>query len=365
MTGVDVPDEVLRPGLELAFVVAVLGTRQRPPIPAAAVPAPVPALPEAADAALVPVRKVVEEDEAFRARVAAVATEAGRPPAVVAVAASPRGLGSRSWRRWPRPRPRPDGQGSPKAQARRAEATEAKVRRLSAELAVLRDEVDRAQDGRQRAEAGAGEDEGRSGRAGAAAERARIAPSRPEHGHCVAGRGAAGGRELARAEAEELRRRPAPAVEAAAGLRRLGARLRWRPCRRLVEAAPPRGRARWPRKARRCARRRGVGRGGAGRLPAGPGRLLRPRLDGARHRTVRSHRASRRRPGAPPRGPTGRGRVRLHPPRRRALRLPPRHAPRHAGGRRLAADPGGGDGRGGWLQRGQAGLAGRRARRPA
>ena len=33
MPDVDVPDESLRPGLELAFVVAVLGTRQRPAIP--------------------------------------------------------------------------------------------------------------------------------------------------------------------------------------------------------------------------------------------------------------------------------------------------------------------------------------------
>ena len=71
----DVPDEVLRPGLELAFVVAVLGTRQRPPIP------PPPSLKrflrfqKLPSAALVPVRKVVEEDEAFRSRVAAVATE--------------------------------------------------------------------------------------------------------------------------------------------------------------------------------------------------------------------------------------------------------------------------------------------------
>ena len=72
---VDVPNEVLRPGLEAAFIVATLGPRMRPPVPA---PAPLRAFlrfQKLPTAALAVVRKVVEEDDEFRARVTAVATE--------------------------------------------------------------------------------------------------------------------------------------------------------------------------------------------------------------------------------------------------------------------------------------------------
>ena len=168
----DVPDEALRPGLELAFVVAVLGTRQRPPIP------PPPSLKrflrfqKLPSAALVPVRKVVEEDEAFRSRVAAVATEetVDRP----------------SWL-WLR---RPEGwetelatalEGTPDASAdpaagaaaRRLEAAEAKLRRVNTELGVLRHEVTRAQTSRANAEAVAGKAQTRQAELERAAERAR------------------------------------------------------------------------------------------------------------------------------------------------------------------------------------------------
>jgi len=75
MAGTELDDDVLRPLLELAFVVAVVGARQRPPL---AVPAPIkPYLrfQKLPSAALVPVRKALEEDEDFRARVALVGEE--------------------------------------------------------------------------------------------------------------------------------------------------------------------------------------------------------------------------------------------------------------------------------------------------
>jgi predicted RNA-binding protein with PIN domain len=170
---VDVPDEALRPGLELAFVVAVLGTRQRPPIP------PPPSLKrflrfqKLPSAALAPVRKVVEEDEPFRTRVAGVATETtvDRPSwlwlhrpdgweadleAAVAEASA-----------------RADDERPAGSLARRLEASEAKLRRVSAELAVLRDEVTRAQHARAKAETEAGKAQARQAELERAAERAR------------------------------------------------------------------------------------------------------------------------------------------------------------------------------------------------
>ncbi|HET9602335.1 MAG TPA: NYN domain-containing protein [Acidimicrobiales bacterium] len=203
-----VPDDVLRPGLEVAFVLAVVGARQRPPITPPAALRPFLNFQKLPNAALAPVRKVVEEDDAFRARVAAVATEevVQRP----------------SWLWLHRPEgweeelatlaeavPEPDGQGSPKAQARRAEAAEAKVRRLSSELAALKDEVDRAQDGRQRAERELAKMKARSEELERSAAR-----SRQKAGHAIALLAEAQqAAEAARAEAEELRRRPAPPVE--------------------------------------------------------------------------------------------------------------------------------------------------------
>jgi predicted RNA-binding protein with PIN domain len=161
---VDVPDEALRPGLELAFVVAVLGTRQRPPIPAPPSLKRFLRFQKLPSAALAPVRKVVEEDEAFRTRVAGVATETtvDRP----------------SWLWLHRPPGWEAATGADEEPAggsvvRRLAASEAKLRRVSAELAVLRDEVTRAQDGRTKAEAEARKAQARQGELERAAERAR------------------------------------------------------------------------------------------------------------------------------------------------------------------------------------------------
>ena len=175
MPDVDVPDEALRPGLELAFVVAVLGTRQRPPIP------PPPSLKrflrfqKLPSAALVPVRKVVEEDEAFRSRVAAVATEDTVDRASWLWLHRPEGweaeLAALLQETAPEQPAEPGGAAGPAA--RRLEATETKLRRVNAELSVLRDEVTRAQAARAKAEAGAGKAKARQAELERAAERAR------------------------------------------------------------------------------------------------------------------------------------------------------------------------------------------------
>ena len=58
-----------------------MGSRQRPPIPPPAALRPFLRFQKLPNAALAPVRKVVEDDEDFRARVAAVATEETVNPA--------------------------------------------------------------------------------------------------------------------------------------------------------------------------------------------------------------------------------------------------------------------------------------------
>ncbi len=70
-----VPDERLRGALEVAFVVAVIGARQRPPIPPPSALRPFLKLQKLPDRALSVVRRAVESDEAFRERAAAVANE--------------------------------------------------------------------------------------------------------------------------------------------------------------------------------------------------------------------------------------------------------------------------------------------------
>jgi predicted RNA-binding protein with PIN domain len=148
----DVPDDLLRPGVEVAFVVAVIGSRQRPPVPPPPALKPFLQFQKLPSAALAPVRKVVEDDPQFRQRVAAVATDET--------------VNRASWLWLHRPEGWEDELAglveaepaqvtdarSIKALQRRADAAEAKARRHGAELAALRAEVARAQDGRQRAE---------------------------------------------------------------------------------------------------------------------------------------------------------------------------------------------------------------------
>ena len=259
MPGVDVPDEALRPGLELAFVVAVLGTRQRPPIP------PPPSLKrflrfqKLPSAALVPVRKVVEEDEAFRSRVAAVATEDTVDRASWLWLHRPEGweaeLAALLQETAPEQPAEPGRAAGPAA--RRLEATETKLRRVNAELSVLRDEVTRAQAARAKAEAGAGKAQARQAELERAAERARQRSEQAaDEAGRVPGRGGGGGggeRELlARVDGLEAELRAAldgqagrPAVLAS------GAGARGRRSNRPRSRTRPSGDTpAWPAKAR-------------------------------------------------------------------------------------------------------------------
>lgn len=70
-----VPDEAVRLALELAFGVALLGSRQRPPLPIPAGLRPFLRFQKLPPAALAPLRRAIEADEPFRSRVAAVADE--------------------------------------------------------------------------------------------------------------------------------------------------------------------------------------------------------------------------------------------------------------------------------------------------
>lgn len=68
-----VPDDAIRLALELAFGVAVLGSRQRPPLPVPSGLRPFLRFQKLPPAALGPLRRAVEADGAFRERIAAAA----------------------------------------------------------------------------------------------------------------------------------------------------------------------------------------------------------------------------------------------------------------------------------------------------
>ena len=345
MTRLDVPDDLLRPGLEVAFVVAVVGARQRPPIP----PPPrcgLPAVPEAA------VRRAGARPQGGRGgrRVPGPGGGRGhrgdRRPGRRGCGCTARRAGRPSWRRCVRggaPSRPPSQRSSQGGPAAAVEATEAKARRQSAELAVAPDRggrgprppeqgggrggqgrgprrrswSGRGQPARQRYRAGGGRSwprrgGRRGGRAARPRSRARRAASAlvgARAGHreadaCAPSDGdrpAAPGRAArtrsilhagvragaaARPTPPPVRRRPA-----APGARQ---RPRWRP-----SEARPRPRPRWPRRCR-------------------PRRLARPAPSTASRPTSAVAAGGRRRPR---RRPVRRS-TDAHPPRRRALRIP-------------------------------------------
>ena len=206
----DAPDDLLRPGLEVAFVVAVVGARQRPPIPPPSALRPFLQFQKLPSAALAPVRKVVEDDVEFRERVAAVATDETVNRASWLWLHRPEG--------WEdelaalveeEPEPAAD-QRSTKVLQRRVEAAEAKARRQGAELATLRAEVERGQSARARAEADAAKAAARAEELERAATRARQRTERATEELAAAREAVAdAARELAeaRAENEALRQR--------------------------------------------------------------------------------------------------------------------------------------------------------------
>jgi predicted RNA-binding protein with PIN domain len=142
-------DDLLRPALEFAFAVAVFGARQRPPIPSPSGLKPFLKLQKLPTAALAPVRRAVDDDSAFRERIAAAATSdlvgsagmlwltrpegweealAAEVAADAAAAAAAKDAAAA---------------GAGKAAAKRLAAAEQVARRASAELAVARTELER------------------------------------------------------------------------------------------------------------------------------------------------------------------------------------------------------------------------------
>jgi len=154
----EVSDERLRPALEVAFAVAVIGARQRPPVPPPPSLRPFLRFQKLPPAALTPVRRAVEEDETFRSMVAAVATEDVVDRASWLWLHRPDGwedeLGARLQET------QVDGtdtgagrrRSSGRVEAGRLEAAESRTRRLSAELQIARQEVTRSRDAIARAE---------------------------------------------------------------------------------------------------------------------------------------------------------------------------------------------------------------------
>jgi predicted RNA-binding protein with PIN domain len=153
----EVPDQLLRPALEMALAIAVLGSQQRPPRPAPAALRPLLRFHKLPNKALGTVRKVLEDDKEFRVLVTTVADQAtedfiGRPSWLWLH--RPEG-----WEdelaalveEWDQGRTR--GKDAPdRAVEARLERAEARIRQQSAELEVLRSEVHRARQAREQAD---------------------------------------------------------------------------------------------------------------------------------------------------------------------------------------------------------------------
>jgi predicted RNA-binding protein with PIN domain len=156
---VEVPDQLLRPALELAWAIAAFGADQRPPRPAPKALRPLLQFKKLPNKALSTVRKVLEDDESFRILVATAADQAtedivGRPSwlwlhrpdgwedELAALVDAEPGHG-RS----------PAKDDADRALAARLERAESRVRQQTAELEVLRSEVQRARQAREQADA--------------------------------------------------------------------------------------------------------------------------------------------------------------------------------------------------------------------
>ncbi|MEP6661922.1 MAG: NYN domain-containing protein [Acidimicrobiales bacterium] len=141
MDATEVPDELLRPALEVAFAVAVVGARQRPPIAAPPLLRPFLKLQKLPDRALAPVRKVLENDDEFRERVGSVASvetvdelgllwlqrPAGWEDAVAALVATAGAEAAEA-----------DAERADRTARRRVDAAEEAARRAQAELAAAK-----------------------------------------------------------------------------------------------------------------------------------------------------------------------------------------------------------------------------------
>jgi predicted RNA-binding protein with PIN domain len=147
-TAPEIPDELLRGGIELAFAVAVAGARLRPPLPVPASLKRYLKFQKLPSAALPVVRHAIESDDDFRQRVGAVVTDdlAGRAGALwlsrpegwedqlaeLAAAADAEEVGFEQAR-------------EERAAARQRDAATHTAARARAELVAVRSELDREQ----------------------------------------------------------------------------------------------------------------------------------------------------------------------------------------------------------------------------
>lgn len=151
-----VPDERLRAALDAAFAVAVEGRRQRPPI------APPESLraylrfQKPPRAALAVVRKALDDDADFRGRVAATVTPAEIGPELHAWLARPDGWEATT-RAWVAAAPAEHDDPAARREAKRRAAAESAAARTAADLADLRDALDRERAGRTEADAAVAE----------------------------------------------------------------------------------------------------------------------------------------------------------------------------------------------------------------
>jgi hypothetical protein len=139
-TGAGYDDETLaalRPALELAFLVAVFGSRQKPPIGVPTELAPLLRSQKMAPAAVGPLCRAIDGDDAFRQRIAVAADEAAVGRAGVLWLRRPEGWNADLARAVAGEEP-PVPVAVDKAMVRRAELAERDLRAARAELTVMK-----------------------------------------------------------------------------------------------------------------------------------------------------------------------------------------------------------------------------------
>jgi YacP-like NYN domain len=137
----DVTLEVLRPALELAFLVAAFGSRQKTPLAVPDELAPFVRSQKMPSAAIGPLCRAIDGDEAFRQRIAVAADEAAVGRAGVLWLRRPEGWSAELARVIAGEEPASAAVMPDKALLKRAEAAERDLRSVRAELSVVKAEL--------------------------------------------------------------------------------------------------------------------------------------------------------------------------------------------------------------------------------
>jgi hypothetical protein len=137
----DVTLNVLRPALELAFLVGVFGSRQRPPLAVPSELVPLLRSQKMPSTAIGPLCRAVDNDDAFRQRIAVAADEAAVGRAGVLWLRRPEGWSAELARLVAGEEPASATVMPDKALTKRAEAAERDLRTVRAELSVVKAEL--------------------------------------------------------------------------------------------------------------------------------------------------------------------------------------------------------------------------------